>query len=154
MVGGADGWSHPSNTAGLHNSASLPSHGMGTQFSISDRSCDSFSDSTSDLDYYSHLILPLSLLYVSLALTNDSYFDGSVSRKRVTLCDKHSISFRVPSGPMDASLRSKSSKDLLWGSICAIAIAPVIPIGVSNSHRVRSVVFPNKAHANSLTPSA
>ena len=92
-------------------------------------------------------LLPTLILY-------DLYFTGSHNSFSVVLCLRESISFWVPSSPMESFRRSSTFNDLFLNSISANAVAPLTPIGLCWRYKHCRVLFTLRALANWHAPSA
>ena len=103
---------------------------------------------TSSMYHVNHTLRSMSLLAVE-----DSYFLGSCNVSTVVLHLRESISFWVPSSPMESSRKSSTFNDLFSSSISANAVAPLIPIGLHHSLNSCSLLFVHRAFANRHAPS-
>ena len=92
-------------------------------------------------------------LCISLLAIDDLYFLGSTNFSTVVLCVRESISFWVPSSPMESSSKSSFFNDLFLSSISANAVAPFTPIRLPHKFNSCSVSFVDRALANWHAPS-
>lgn len=114
--GGCGWWVEPSGTS-LFNVSTLSSSvaGGGSLVirSVSRLGSNDMRDSGKDGTGLLHSILSFTLWYAALVLTDDSYSPGRHSIRSVVFRERESISFWVPSRPMDSHSRSNMTIDVL-----------------------------------------
>ena len=84
---------------------------------------------------------------------NDLYLTGSHRSSTVVLFVRESISFWVPSSPMESSCKYNTLNDVFLSNISANTVAPSTPTGLPSSSKFCSVSFVHRALANWHAPS-